>query len=529
MLFDWHGTLVDTFDGMYDAVDDMLSRLGETGLLSRLAQPEQFRSEAHARLWSSVREHHRLPPEVRTERRIARTDIFELLFGGDEQAKDTAHQLFAHCYRAHFGEATPLESETGEVLRRIRHLGIRLGVVTNRNREFLSAELEQLERGTWRSLFDVVVCGDYLAQRKPHPHILLSALDRLGASPGPEVWYVGDASSDTVSAKRAGLTNAFFNEAGRDAQALESLFRLEPEGLRPDLVVSGIDELHGRLAALHARAGRSRRATARRRVTENPPRLPRPEVVLFDWHATLADTLDAMYQSVDEVLPRLEQLGLLDRLVAPGQSKTPEDGRLVDFVRAERRLHPKIRAQRKISRTDIFEVLFGEDAEAKRIAHEAFNECYRHNYGQVRPFEPGARPMLELLRRIALKVGLLTNREREFFEDELERIEPGGWSHLFDVTICGNDTTRRKPAPDSVLLALRRLGTPPDRRTWYVGDSTTDVIAAQDAGVTAVFYNGARWDDDWLARIFPGTERHPHQPDAVVDDFAELTSLIEAS
>ena len=32
-----------------------------------------------------------------------------------------------------------------------------------------------------------------------------------------------------------------------------------------------------------------------------------PRVVLFDWHATLVDTLEAMYHAVDEMLPRLPQ------------------------------------------------------------------------------------------------------------------------------------------------------------------------------------------------------------------------------
>ena len=39
----------------------------------------------------------------------------------------------------------------------------------------------------------------------------------------------------------------------------------------------------------------------------------RPRIILFDWHATLVDTLDAMYHAVDDVLPHLEELGLLER------------------------------------------------------------------------------------------------------------------------------------------------------------------------------------------------------------------------
>jgi phosphoglycolate phosphatase len=43
--------------------------------------------------------------------------------------------------------------------------------------------------------------------------------------------------------------------------------------------------------------------------------------------------------------------------------------------------------------------------------------------------------------------------------------------------------------------------------------------------VTAVFYNGAHWDQAWIDKIFPGTARHPHRPDAVIEDIPELVRL----
>jgi len=60
----------------------------------------------------------------------------------------------------------------------------------------------------------------------------------------------------------------------------------------------------------------------------------------------------------------------------------------------------------------------------------------------------------------------------------------------FDTLVCGDDVPQRKPAPDQLFKALENLSAPRDHSCWYVGDSTTDVIAANDAGVTAVFYNG---------------------------------------
>ena len=100
--------------------------------------------------------------------------------------------------------------------------------------------------------------------------------------------------------------------------------------------------------------------------------------------------------------------------------------------------------------------------------------------------------------------------------------------HLFDTIVCGGDVQRRKPAPDLIFKALANLSMPPGPDCWYVGDSTTDTIAAKEAGVTNIFYNGARWDQVWLDKIYPGTTRHPHKPDAIVDDFRDLTELVKS-
>ena len=40
------------------------------------------------------------------------------------------------------------------------------------------------------------------------------------------------------------------------------------------------------------------------------PRLGVPHTLFFDWHGTLADTFEAMYRAVEEMLPQLGALGL---------------------------------------------------------------------------------------------------------------------------------------------------------------------------------------------------------------------------
>ena len=243
--------------------------------------------------------------------------------------------------------------------------------------------------------------------------------------------------------------------------------------------------------------------------------------MFFDWHGTLADTFEAMYRAVEDMLPQLAALGLETRLLAPGGARLPEHEALVAHVRAHRNLPAEVKRARRISRTEIFEILFGADAAAKHVAHDAFDRCYARHIGAVLPFEPGVRAMLGRLRAAGLRTALLTNRRRALFGGELRRVDGSGWESLFDALVCGDDVPRRKPAPDMVLRALAELGLRAGPEIWFVGDSTTDVIAARQAGVRAIFYNGAKWDPQQLVRIFPPE----HPPDAITGDFSALESL----
>lgn len=252
----------------------------------------------------------------------------------------------------------------------------------------------------------------------------------------------------------------------------------------------------------------------------------KPKTILFDWHATLVDTHDAMYHAVDDVLPLLNGLGLMERMVKTRDSKTLEDAKLVKYVRENARLHPKIKVDRRISRTDIFQVLFGNDEEAKKMVHHEFDQAYRNYFGQVHPLEEDIEQMLKALQALKIKIGVLTNRNREFMQHELAIVNGTGWEKYFQTVVCGDDVQRRKPAPDQILKALQDLGEQPNPHCWYLGDSTTDVVAAKEAKVTAIFYNGVDWDQKWIDKIFPSTVAHPHRPDAVISNFKEFMHLV---
>ena len=253
-----------------------------------------------------------------------------------------------------------------------------------------------------------------------------------------------------------------------------------------------------------------------------------PTIIIFDWHATLVDTHDAMYLAVDEILPKLDELGLIDHLINIEDCKSVEDAKLVKYVREHKILHPKIKEARKISRTDIFEVLFGDNDQAKKIAHRAFDVAYKNYCGLATPFEDRFEAVLYELKAMDLLLAVLTNRKREYMEHEITNVGGADWSPIFDTVVCGNDVENRKPAPDLILKTLSNLNVAAGNHAWYVGDSTTDVISAKKAGVTAIFYNGAGWAQEWIDKIFPGTTKHPYQPDCVVNNSLELLGLTKS-
>ena len=549
LLFDWHGTLVDTLDAMYSAMEEMLPKLEALNLVGRLTPEEHCKKDEDAKLVRYIRIFRRLHPKILAERRVSRTEIFNAVFAGDVDARLIAHQAYNDCYRSHYGEVKPYQLGVFEYMSAIKRLGIKIGVATNRSREFLGHELSIVDGGRWRNLFDTTVCADDVAEYKPSPDVIVQAARCLGGAANKAVWYVGDSHTDMVTAYHAGVTRVFYNGAHWEERWIDRIIaRKEHNPEAPELVVDSFEQLIDALAGLQEYHQANNGSLFDMPVDsvrpksypprEPPPRriepdwhpavvkISKPKLILFDWHATLVDTLDAMYHAVDDMIPEFESLGLLERLISADQSKSPEDAKLVEHVLHYQELHPKVKEDRKISRTDIFEVLFGDDQGAKQIAHGAFTHHYRNHFGTVLPFEPNVKNMLVGLRNIGLVIGVITNRDREFFVEELQRVESKSWIDLFDTDVCGDDTVKRKPHPDQIYEACKALSTPISKQVWYVGDSTTDMIAASTAGVTGVFFNGAQWDQSWLEKIFPGNKRYPHKPDVVVNDFSEFWAMV---
>jgi phosphoglycolate phosphatase len=110
-----------------------------------------------------------------------------------------AREAFVDWYRAHLLDETRPYPGVDEALAALR--GHPLGIVTNKPAMFLDPIVQGLG---WGDRFGVVVGGDSLPERKPHPAPLLHALERLGAT-RDRALYVGDSEVDRETAAAAGV------------------------------------------------------------------------------------------------------------------------------------------------------------------------------------------------------------------------------------------------------------------------------------------------------------------------------------
>jgi len=96
-------------------------------------------------------------------------------------------------------------------------------------------------------------------------------------------------------------------------------------------------------------------------------------------------------------------------------------------------------------------------------------------------------------------LGIVTSKATFIATRSLEWV---GLDQYFPVVIGYDETTRHKPDPEPVLVALERLGATPDRAV-FVGDSPHDVHAGNAAGVVTVAALWGPFSHETLAAAHP--------------------------
>lgn len=215
----------------------------------------------------------------------------------------------------------------------------------------------------------------------------------------------------------------------------------------------------------------------------------RYDAVVFDLDGTLLDTLTDLTDSLNAVL---EQFGLMSHTKAEVCSYVGNGIRkLIERAIPGGTEHP--------------------DYEA---IYRAFGAYYgAHCMDATEPY-PGILSMLDWLKKEGYCTAIVSNKA-DFAVKKLNRIY---FDQLVPVAIGEREGVRKKPAPDTVLQALRELGVERSRAV-YVGDSDVDLETARNAGMDVILVSwGFRGREFLLA--------HGADPQRIAANVREVRDLI---
>lgn len=174
ILFDIDGTLLDTFEmNMIPLIRLVREELGITLDLSQ-THPYFFQ------------------PGLTTMRQLGFPDV------------EGSYARWVDAISAYEKGAVPFDGIM-ETLQTLQDAGIRLAVVSSKMHRQYSIDM-----GRWNMdrFMETAVLAEDTEKHKPHPEPLLECLRRMRLQP-EDVLYVGDAPSDALAAKNAGIAFGF--------------------------------------------------------------------------------------------------------------------------------------------------------------------------------------------------------------------------------------------------------------------------------------------------------------------------------
>ncbi len=182
--------------------------------------------------------------------------------------------------------------------------------------------------------------------------------------------------------------------------------------------------------------------------------------VLFDLDGTLADTALDLTATMNEVLVR------------HGRDRVPHE-RVREMVGggARKIMERGFEATGEPASEALLDQLFVE-----------FLDYYGDHLADHTKVFDGLVPVLEKLTADGAKLGVVTNKVEHLSLRVLDLLD---LSPFFPVLIGGDTLPVKKPDPDPLFEAVRRLGGDP-RHAIMVGDSLFDIDAAKNAGMPSI-------------------------------------------
>lgn len=197
-----------------------------------------------------------------------------------------------------------------------------------------------------------------------------------------------------------------------------------------------------------------------------------------------------LYLDLDNTLidhSRAERQAFRETLLAITGSVENFDIVLADYHRVNTQLW-KDYAGYRISQEEVRHRRFSETLSRFDLAHTeaAFTRLYYERYRQNWHEVPGAGLLLNSLRSIFDRVGLLSNG---FADIQREKLKSMGWEGWFDPVIYSEEAGFHKPDERLFRVAEQACGFTPER-IIYLGDSPeSDVLGASLAGWLPIYFD----------------------------------------
>jgi phosphoglycolate phosphatase len=210
VLIDVDGTLVDSVPDLAYCVDEMLKAL-----------ELPVRGEERVRHWVGNG----------VERLVRRGLVNDLNGEPDEALFEKAMPIFNALYAENTSKRSCLYPGVREALDFLRTTDVKIGCVTNKAAAFTLPILRDLGIADY---FEIVICGDTLAKKKPDPLPLLHAAEQLGVQPQNSL-MLGDSMSDVKAARAAGFSIICMSYGYNHGEDIRDY--------HPDAVVDRMDEI----------------------------------------------------------------------------------------------------------------------------------------------------------------------------------------------------------------------------------------------------------------------------------------------
>ena len=143
-----------------------------------------------------------------------------------------------------------------------------------------------------------------------------------------------------------------------------------------------------------------------------------------------------------------------------------------------------------------------------------FKEYYGvHCLDETRPYD-GILDLMKVLKEHGYKMAIVSNK----IDPAVKELNNRFFKDYVDVAIGERDGIRRKPAPDTVIEALKELNSK-EETSIYIGDSEVDFETANNSNLPSILVLWGFRDKDYLIKI--GAKEVTNTP---MDIFKILTS-----